>query len=185
MVITGCTPTATAPPISGQPLRLAHGSAEGLGVSDVTRGEAVIWLGEVANDASEPLVVDAYQLVGASAGLTVVSAGGWGVDPLSPAVGPGLVASADARTAIAARPLVGWTFTPSTTGGRPQYIVFLVQAAANGSYSISSIALRSHAGEQHFETELAARFELCVGANVPSGGVCPFATPAASPAPGT
>ena len=166
--------------VSGDPLRLAGGSSTGSGVSGLAPGTTVTWSVDIADDASEPAVIDAYELVGLSRGLSVVGAAGMSEGPglAPPVTGP---ATDFMRSAVGARSLVGWSFHPAVDGALRQWVVFLISTGSAGNYPVNSIVLRYHVGTQRFESQLPASLQLCVGATAPEAGTCPL--PAASTAP--
>ncbi len=172
-----CGAPASPTPITANPMRLATGTGHVVGSfgDSIEPGTAVSWIVDVANDADQPAVIDAYDLVGASAGLRVLGAAGIYYEP-GLSLGQLAPVTEQTRLAVAARPLIGWSFRPTTSTNAiaRQSLVFVVEADTPGDYSLNSIILHYHIGGQSFQTQLAASLELCVGATVAAGSTCPF-----------
>lgn len=135
----------------------------------------------VYNDGSATVVVDAYELVDASAHIAVVGAGVVPVQLMttistSSSLPPGVTDT------VAAMPLRGFPIQPASTAGwtRGALLVFILSVPRPGDYTgASAIRLRYHVDSYHYTSTIRATLEVCAGADA-SGGVCPLASAPAS-----
>jgi hypothetical protein len=179
LTVMACGSAASPSNATRDPIHMTQGGQTGNFFSGIAPGSPLAWSVRIQNDAGDAAIVDGYELADMSAALQVVGATAVPSTWLFSACNTKLQVNADLRSAVAGQPLVGSSIGPTSaspwaSGG---CLIFIFQAPSANDYSLSGVRLRYHVGTETFETDIPASLEVCVGATVPPGSLCPFGSP--------
>ncbi len=161
LLVAACA-AAPAPTLPAAPVTLFDGAPTHDFVDSYPPMTPFAWEVTVRNDASEPAVVDGYDLVGRTPALQATGAVALPMDPQFSGVelGPSMAAVDDLRAV--GHDLVGSALGPTSadpwTKGAALIFFFV---APQGDSGVISIRLRYHMGATRFEADLPANLAVC------------------------